>query len=146
MSAGSTDGFSEAFDPKGGRLMVTIARPVRGNRTTVLGAAARSESRAPRVTLQSAGIVLAAVATLLTAFTMYVPQASADVWAINRVQEIDAPYLHDAVTIVSTLTSTEGAVALWTITMLAFMFRRLWLPALATLSLPLGCLINNFIG
>ncbi len=126
--------------------MVTIAWPGTSDRALPRRPLAHSKERAPRITLRVAGIAFAFIATLLTAFAMYAPQARLDVWTINRVQEIDAPYLHTILIAISTLTSSEGAIAMWTITMVAFVMRRLWLPALATLTLPIGGLINNFVG
>lgn len=126
--------------------MVTIARPATGDVALARTAPVEHSERIPRISLRSAGIVFALFATILTALAMYAPQARIDVWTINRVQEIDAPYLHTFLTSISTLTSSEGAIILWTITMAAFVLRRAWLPALATLTLPIGGLINNFVG
>lgn len=126
--------------------MVTVARPVGGNRATVLPTTAESHTRAPRITLRAAGTFFAAIATLLTAFAIYIPQARLDVWTINRVQEIDAPYLHEAITAISTLTSSTWAIALWAVALVAFSVSRKWLPALAMLVMPVGGVLNQVIG
>lgn len=146
MGAGSNEGFSEALYPKGGRSMVTVARPVGSNKAVALPAAAESQTRAPRVTLRAAGIFFATLATLLTAGVMYNPQSRLDVWTINRVQEFDAPYLHPAMTAISTLTSSMWAIAFWATALIAFSVSRKWLPALAMLVMPIGGIINNVIG
>src|SRR5687768_2308860 len=100
--------------------MVTIARQAGGNRAQALPAHANTDTRASIMSLRAAAILFATIATLLTGFAMYVPQARADVWTINRVQEFDAPYLHEIITVVSTLTSSIWAIALWAIALVAF--------------------------
>lgn len=126
--------------------MVTVARPAGNTRAPDLPVQAHSESRAPRITLRAAGILFATIATLLTGAVMYSPQSRLDVWTINRIQEIDAPYLHDTFTVISTLTSSIWAIAFWAIALIAFSVSRKWLPALAMLVMPIGGIINNVIG
>ncbi|HYI14455.1 MAG TPA: phosphatase PAP2 family protein [Thermomicrobiales bacterium] len=126
--------------------MISVARPVGGNRATAFPTQAESHTRAPRITLGAAGMFFGTVAMLLTALAIYVPQAWLDVWTINRVQEFDAPYLHEAITAVSTLTSSTGAIALWAIALVAFTVSRKWLPALAMLVMPVGGVLNQVIG
>jgi undecaprenyl-diphosphatase len=105
-----------------------------------------TEWRMPRVSLRVAGIFFAVVALLLTADGMLHPQTRFDVRAINQVQRIDAPYLEQIVTFVSTLTSSFWAVTAWAVAFLVFAAIRWWLPALATLTLPVGGFLNHIVG
>ncbi|HEX5164206.1 MAG TPA: phosphatase PAP2 family protein, partial [Thermomicrobiales bacterium] len=126
--------------------MVTVAQPAGKTRAESLAAPAEAQARVPRVSLGAAGMVFATIAMLLTALAMYMPQSRFDVWTINRIQEIDAPYLHAIITVVSTLTSSIYAIAFWAIMLVALSVSRRWLPALAMLVMPAGGVINEFIG
>lgn len=126
--------------------MVTVARPVGNNRATVLPAQAEAQTRALRITLRASGMFFATIAMVLTAFAIYIPQARIDVWTIDRVQKLDAPYLHELISVISTLTSSTGAIVLWAIALVAFSISRRWLPALAMLVMPIGGVLNQVIG
>lgn len=91
-------------------------------------------------------LLAGAVATLLTTDAVLHAPARLDVWTIHRVQELDAPGLHTAVTAISTLTSSTGAILMWALAMVLFVTTRRWLPALAMFTLPLGGVINEGIG
>jgi membrane-associated phospholipid phosphatase len=126
--------------------MVTIARPAGGNRAHALPAEAISDTRQPRMSLGAVAIVFGTIATLLTTFAIYFDRARIDIWTINRVQELDAPYLHEVITAISTLTSSNWAIALWAIALVGFSVSRLWLPALAMFVMPIGGVLNQVIG
>jgi undecaprenyl-diphosphatase len=96
--------------------------------------------------LKTAAVASGTVASLLTVDALLHEESRFDVWAINNVQSLDLPYLHSAITAVSTLTSSTWAVALWAFALLAFVLSRRWLPALAALTLPLGGILNQIIG
>lgn len=122
--------------------MVTIASTRQG---------ARAESRSTPVlaqvlTRRNAGLFFASAALLLTLDALLHPVSRLDVRAINAIQNIDAPYLHQAVTVIATLTSSTWAIGLWLLTLLVLAGARWWLPALATATLPLGGLLNNIVG
>ena len=127
--------------------MVSVATP-----RTEAWAQARADGRArsarwlPRPSLRTAGIISGSAATLLTTDAIINEQTRVDVWAINTVQKVDFPYLHEAVTAISALTSSNGAIAMWALTLIVFVALRWWLPALATMTLPIGGVINEFIG
>lgn len=126
--------------------MVTVARSVGESGAVPVSPKSATLTNEPRISLLSAGIGFATVASLLTAIVMYFPQSSLDVWTINRIQELDAPYLHSAIVAVSTLTSSIWAIAIWAIALIAFSVSRKWLPALAMLVMPIGGVINQVIG
>jgi undecaprenyl-diphosphatase len=96
--------------------------------------------------LTTLGLGFGGLASLLLIDALVHPRAFFDVWVSNRVQDIDAPHLAGGVHALNALTGSEGAVVMWAVTMLAFALCRKWLPALATLTLPLGGFINEFIG
>jgi|GEM_PF-2355159 len=126
--------------------MFTIARPAGENRAHALPAQATHDSRASLLSLRAAAVLFGTIATLLTMFAMYFDQARIDIWTINRIQEFDAPYLHEVITAISTLTSSHWAIALWAIALVAFSVSRLWLPALAMFVMPIGGVLNQVIG
>jgi len=68
--------------------------------------------------LRTAGIASGTVAGLLTVDAVLNEQSSFDVWAINEVQKLDLPGLEPAVYAISTLTSSEGAILMWTLTLI----------------------------
>lgn len=131
--------------------MVSVATPRSGawaqaRADAEVNANAQSTRHAPRLSLRTTGVISGSAAALLTADAMINDQTRFDVWTINTVQKLDFPYLHEAVTAVSALTSSTGAIAMWALTFIIFTAVRWWLPALATLTLPVGGLLNQFIG
>ena len=92
---------------------------------------------------------LALLFTLLTGVllvdAMIQPLAPFDLWAINKIQSIDLPYLETIIRPFDALTSSQGAIASWALVLVAFVAARKWLPALAVMALPIGGLINNVI-
>jgi undecaprenyl-diphosphatase len=108
--------------------------------------AERATLRMPRPSYLQTGVAAGSVAGLLTADAVVNDQAFFDVWVSNQVQRIDFPYLADAVHAVSTLTSSSWAIGMWALTFLVFAALRWWLPALATLTLPVGGALNQVIG
>ena len=116
--------------------------------TTVAPAVEAEEAgeHAEGLSLSMAGLVLGTVAAGLTLDAMLHEQAFFDVWAMNRIQAIDLPYLGTVLHAFSTLTSSTGAILAWAAMLLFFTVSKRWLPALAVLVLPVGGLINNVIG
>lgn len=100
----------------------------------------------PHVSLRAAGIASGTVAGLLTVDAMLHEQSRFDVWTIQTVQKFDAPGLETIVHAISTLTSSEGAIAMWALTLVILAVSRWWLAALAMFTLPIGGLVNNFVG
>jgi membrane-associated phospholipid phosphatase len=74
------------------------------------------------------------------------PRAFFDLWAINSIQRIDTPGLHPLFETVERLTNSEGAIATWTVAVIAFLALRWWAPAIALGLLPLGGVVNEGIG
>ncbi|HUG13732.1 MAG TPA: phosphatase PAP2 family protein [Thermomicrobiales bacterium] len=95
--------------------------------------------------MRTAGIAFATVALLLTLDGLLHPTTRFDVDAINSVQSLDAPYLAQLVTAVSTLTTSSSAITFWAVTLLTFTAIRWWMPALATATPPLGGLLDNIV-
>jgi membrane-associated phospholipid phosphatase len=110
------------------------------------GAMKRPLAWRPTISLRAAGIMFALLALLLTLDAIVHPQTRFDVRAINAIQRIDAPYLAEVVTFVSTLTSSFWAIAAWAVTFLVFATIRWWLAALSTLTLPVGGFLNHVVG
>lgn len=105
-----------------------------------------TRARGRAVSLRTFGIVSGTLAGLLTLDALVNEQTRFDVRVINEVQRVDAPFLHEAVTAISTLTASEGAILMWALTFIAFAVTRWWLPALATLTLPIGGVLNQIVG
>jgi undecaprenyl-diphosphatase len=98
------------------------------------------------LTRRNAGIFFAVTALLLTIDGILHTATRFDVRIINAVQGLDAPYLAQVIRAVSALTSSTGAMVMWTLTLLTFASIRWWLPALATATLPVGGVLNFVVG
>lgn len=94
--------------------------------------------------------VAAALAALLTGLLiidgLLQPITPFDVPLMNLVQGIDFPGLSTGLTAINLLTSSTGAIIAWAVTLLVLATARLWLAALAALTLPIGGILNQVIG
>ena len=93
-----------------------------------------------------AALTFATAAGMLTTDALIHEHSRLDIWAINQVQRFDAPHLEDAITVVSTLTSSTWAIALWALTVVVLVAARWWVAAAAAMTLPFGGLLNHIIG
>lgn len=103
----------------------------------------------PRRALSRLGVSSAALflVLLLHAWTVRPDVAdSLDARIMIRVQRLDPPGIERWLDAVETLTDSGGAVVAWFVTVAVFAALRWWLPALVTLGLPVGGLINETIG
>jgi undecaprenyl-diphosphatase len=127
--------------------MVSVAADsdARGAPLAVAQAAAR-HAHVSLPSLTASGLVAGTVASLLLVDALLRPRAFFDVWASRRVQALDFPHVAEIVYALNCLTGSRGAILMWLLTLLAFALGRKWLPALATLTLPLGGFVNEFIG
>ena len=99
-----------------------------------------------RPAARSVAIALAAVFLGLTVDGLFHAHAFFDLWLLQEIQRVDLPLLTAVLHPVDTLTSSTGAVTMWAAILLAFVLVRRWLPALATLTLPAGGVINYAVG
>ena len=90
-------------------------------------------------------IVLASITVLLTADAMIRSRGDFDYWMMNAIQEIEAPYLEAVTVAISTLTMSSLSIAIWATVLTSFAATRRWLPALATLAIPLGIGVNKVL-
>jgi membrane-associated phospholipid phosphatase len=65
-----------------------------------------------------------------------------DYWILNRVQDVDVPYMAAVMDAAHALTGGVGAVAVWAVVLLGFIVGRRWLPALAVAVVPAGVLLG----
>ncbi len=93
-----------------------------------------------------AALTFATAAGLLTTDALVHEHSRLDIWTINHIQRLDAPYLDDGVSFVSTLTSSTWAIALWALTVVVLLAARWWVAAAAAMTLPVGGLLNHIIG
>lgn len=82
----------------------------------------------------------------LLADAMFSKRAFFDAWGLKLVQRIDGPIAGEAFGVVNLLTSSQGAVAMWVLTLGAFIALRWWVPAMAVAVLPLAGGINWVAG
>jgi undecaprenyl-diphosphatase len=68
-----------------------------------------------------------------------------DTWALHTAQRID-PVAEPLFAAVNLMTGSQGAVAMWAIALVAFLAKRLWIPALAVAALPIGGGVNWIAG
>ena len=117
--------------------------------------AARRESRSgarplgpalPRVSLRGSGMLLTGMFLLLLVDGLVHHRAFFDLWLIGTVQDMDVPLRQFWLRPVDALTSSTGAIIMWSTLLLVFIVARWWLPALAMLTLPAGGVIDNLIG
>ena len=116
---------------------------------------ARSESRSgvtplgpalPRVSLRGSGVLLTGMFLLLLVDGLVHHRAFFDLWLIRTVQDIDLVWHELWLRPVDALTSSTGAIVMWSVLLMAFIAARWWLPALAMLTLPAGCSCGGAIG
>lgn len=107
---------------------------------------ALSVSAWPRVPAALLAFALSTVFLALFADALFSERAFFDAWGLKAAQRVDGPLAEPVFTIVNALTSSNGAIAAWTLTLAAFIARRWWVPAMAVLALPLGGLINEGVG
>lgn len=89
---------------------------------------------------------LALVTTVLTVDALIQPTAPGDLWLLKTVQELNAPGLPAAISLIERLTSSSGAVLAWFVVLAAFAATRMWAAMLATLALPAGGAVNQIMG
>jgi undecaprenyl-diphosphatase len=105
-----------------------------------------SVPRLPRPTVRGLGLLAAVAFLLLLVDALLHPRAFFDLWAMQRVQAVDAPWLPGLMDAVEVLTDSTGAVAAWGLVLLAVLAARWWVPAMALAALPLGGAIDLAIG
>lgn len=96
--------------------------------------------------LPVAAATAASVTGLLIIDGLLQPIAPFDVPLMKLVQGLDFPGLSTGIETLSLLTSSTGAIIVWAVTLLVLATARLWLAALAALTLPIGGILNQFIG
>ena len=92
-----------------------------------------------------AALALASMTLLMTADAMVRNRGDFEYWMMNTIQDIDAPYLQQVMVFVSNLTMASLGIAIWAVVLTGFAVTRRWLPALATLVIPLGIGINKVL-
>lgn len=104
------------------------------------------DERARHVSFKTPALLSAMLTGVLLIDALIQPIAPFDLWGIKLIQGIDLPYMETVMQPVDALTSSTGAIVSWALVLLAFVIARKWLPALAVMALPIGGLINNFVG
>lgn len=79
---------------------------------------------------------------LLAADAVIRARGSFDYWIVNRVQDVDAPYMAAVMKVTHALTGGAGAIAVWAALLLGGIAARRWLPALAVAVIPVGVLLG----
>ena len=102
--------------------------------------------RLPRLGLRGLALAFAGIFLLLTVDAIVQERAFFDLGLLRAIQRLDLPYLAAVLHPVDRLTSGPGAIAAWTLVLVAFTASRWWLPALTMLALPAGGVINEAIG
>jgi undecaprenyl-diphosphatase len=69
-----------------------------------------------------------------------------DVAVAQQVQKVDLPYMSDVIENVSLLTSAEGAIITWVVTLAVFVALRWWAAAIVTFIIPAGGIVNEAFG
>lgn len=99
-----------------------------------------------RLSFKTLALFFAMLTGVLLVDAMIQPIAPFDLWGIQLIQGIDLPYIETIMRPIDALTSSTGAIVSWAVVLVAFIAARKWLPALAVMTLPIGGLINEFIG
>ncbi len=141
-SAGCDSDVARVRQPLGEFTVVstTFSGTTTGIRTT------EREERAHRVSFKTPALLATVLTGALVIDALIQPIAPFDLWSLNQIQRIDLPYLETILRPVDALTSSTGAIGSWALVLLAFIIARKWLVALAVMALPVGGLINNFVG
>lgn len=92
-----------------------------------------------------AALALASMTLLLSLDAMVRNRGDFDYWMMNTLQDIDVPYLQQVMESVSNMTMASPGIAIWAVVLTGFARTRRWLPALATLAIPLGIGFNKVL-
>jgi undecaprenyl-diphosphatase len=96
--------------------------------------------------LRVAAVSLATITGALTVDAMLEPVTPFDTPVLENMQRVSLPLMEPVLHAVDMLTSSNGAIAAWLLTLVIAIAVRHWLAALAIMVLPVGGLINNFVG
>jgi undecaprenyl-diphosphatase len=100
----------------------------------------------PRISPALAAFAFSSVFLALFADALIHERSFFDAWGLKLVQRVDGPLVATLFDAVNLLTSSQGAVAMWTVTLFAFVAKRWWVPAMAVAVLPVGGGINWVVG
>jgi membrane-associated phospholipid phosphatase len=92
----------------------------------------------------AAGLAVLFAALLLDG--MLHERAAFDLSGIKAVQQIEGPGIASGITYIETLTSSEGAIAIWLVVVLALSLIRLWSLVVASVLMPVGGVLNTIVG
>lgn len=91
-------------------------------------------------------IVLSSIFITALIDAMIAKRAPFDRWLLEKIQAIDLHGTHPVFEGIEHLTGSEGAVAMWVLSLSLFTIVRLWGAVVAIVLLPAGGLINEAVG